>query len=122
MDRAADLLHHQVSLDGPMVRIAVGGEIDFSNADLLDRVLTTHVRAAGAGRQVLVDLSAVEFCAAGGARVLREAMARARARSVELRMHPRSAAVDLVLDICGWREEVERGDPALETVVRRLRR
>jgi hypothetical protein len=37
-------------------------------------------------------------------------------------MHPRSAAVDLVLDICGWREEVERGDPALETVVRRLRR
>jgi anti-anti-sigma factor len=122
VERDLNLLHHRVVVDGPVVRIVVGGEVDLSNADELQRVLGDQVVAADAGERVEVDLSAVEFCAAVGARVLVEATRRARTRGVQLRLEPRSAAINLVLDICGWQDEVEPGDPGPVGVVRWLRR
>jgi anti-anti-sigma factor len=122
VDRRPSLLRHRVDADGNAVRITVGGEIDLSNSGQLESLFDEQVRAAGAGHQVLVDLSAVEFCAAVGARVLIEATRGARARGVELRLQRRSAAIDLVLDICGWQGEVEATDPTPPGAVRWLRR
>jgi len=122
VERELNLLQHRVVVDGPVVRIAVGGEIDLSTADELQRVLSDRIGAADAGERVEADLSGVEFCAAVGARVLVEATRAARARGVELVLHPRSAAIDLVLDICGWQGEVQPSDPRPAGVVRWFRR
>src|SRR4051794_12813567 len=43
VERELNLLQHRVVVDGPVVRIAVGGEIDLSTADELQRVLSDRI-------------------------------------------------------------------------------
>ena len=118
----APLLRCTAAPADPVVRVVVAGEVDLATADHLEDVLTAQIRAAEPGRRVRVDLSGVEFCGAVGARVLAAAVHRARERDVDLRLTPRSAAVDLALDICGWSAAVGVDDLDPLVVVGRLNR
>jgi anti-anti-sigma factor len=106
----------------PDVRVAIAGEVDLATAGQLEHVLTAQISAAEPGRRVRVDLSGVGFCGAVGARVLTAAVQRARERDVELRLAPRSSAVDLTLDICGWSAALGSTEPGPHVLVSRRER
>lgn len=117
--RGSSWLRVRVVDAGSRVQVLVSGEIDLFTADHLEHVLDARVRTAVPARPVVVDLAGVEFCAAVGARVLVGAAGRARERGVEFRCSPRSAAVDLALDVCGWGALAPTPEPG--GVVRPLR-
>jgi anti-anti-sigma factor len=103
---APSLLNVRTVETDSSVRVVVAGEIDLSNADDLGRTLSA-VLASASGRPVLVDVARVGFCAAVGVRVLVGAVHRAVAAGAALHLQPRSAAVDIALEICGRLAEVE---------------
>ena len=96
-DRHAPL-HLAKQHDGRHARLAVRGEIDIANADLLEEQL---LAAEGlSGDELIVDLSGVTFIDVAGARVLVLAAARAAEASRQIRVEP-SPPVARLLSLLG---------------------
>lgn len=83
--------------EGACARLTVRGEVDLSNADLLEEQLLAAEPLAG---ELIVDLNDVPFMDVAGARVLALAAARAADNSRQIRVVP-SAPVRRLLSALG---------------------
>ena len=70
--------------DGDTLRLTVGGELDLTTADRLERVILDAERATPS--QLTLDLRAVDFFDSTGLQILLDAEVRARADGRELRV------------------------------------
>jgi len=79
-----DDLTLQVGERGFRTVLALTGEIDIGNSDVLARRLTADIDRTGPGREVVVDLSSVRFCAAAGITALLDVHRHCRDRRTPL--------------------------------------
>lgn len=80
--------------------LALAGEIDLYTAPRLQSELTRALSAADAA-QIVVDMSAVEFCDSTGMNVLLAALRRARERGGDLVLAGPRPAVRKILQVTG---------------------
>jgi stage II sporulation protein AA (anti-sigma F factor antagonist) len=100
-------LRVEVLKQGEAVRIEPRGELDMSNADALRAVLISQHLP---GRNVLLDLSGLDFMDSTGIQVLLEADAAARANGHSMTVGSLSPAVRRVLEISGVLERLPFAD------------
>lgn len=100
-------LRVEVLKQGDAVRVEPRGDLDLSNADALRAVLISQQLP---GRNVLLDLSGLDFMDSTGIQVLLEADAAARANGHSLTVGELSPAVRRVLEISGVLERLPLAD------------
>ena len=105
---AAETLHVTTRRCGPdLVVLSVYGEIDLSNAWLLESKLARHDDVP----RLVVDMSNVQFCGVAGARLLHTAATRSIATGHQLEVID-NAAIARLLTVTGFADDVPRRDPA----------
>ena len=82
------------------VGLKLTGEVDATNAHLVERALGDHARAAGA---LHVDLSDVSFCDIAGIRAL-VSYAQGLDADRKLVLHGMPAQIEKVMNVMGWAE------------------
>jgi anti-anti-sigma factor len=82
------------------VHVTLFGELDLAGAPALEALLTERIDA---GREVVVDLRALEFMDSSGVRVLVAAHARAERTGARLTVvrPARATAVDRIIEVAG---------------------
>jgi anti-anti-sigma factor len=88
-----------VSVDVPLARVSVAGELDRESAHHLVDALT--VLTAHPARRWRLDAAGVTFCDAGGVRALGRAHALATAHGRTLQFERTSRSVDRVVELVG---------------------
>jgi anti-sigma B factor antagonist len=88
-----------VSVDVPLARVSVAGELDRESAHHLLDALT--VLTARPGRRWRLDAAGVTFCDAGGVRALGRAHALATAHGRTLQFERTSRSVDRLVELVG---------------------
>lgn len=105
-----ETLHVTTRRYGPdLVVLSVYGEVDLSNAWLLEAELARHDDVP----RLVVDMSNVQFCAVAGARLLHTAATSSIATGHQLEVID-NAAIARLLTVTGFAADVPRRDPDLD--------
>jgi anti-sigma B factor antagonist len=90
--------------DGEQVNLAVGGEIDISTADALERAIADAIN--GGSGTVIVDLSDVTFMDSAGINALLKGRRWADAKDQQFRVTGATGIVRQILDVTGVAEHL----------------
>ena len=94
-----DVITLSTSSEDGVVTVTVVGEVDTFTAPVLRSTLDTQLEAQP--RELVIDLSGVQFLGSAGLAVLVETQKTARAREVELRLIATTRAVTRPLEVTG---------------------